>query len=54
MSVLLAEAGFEAHMMNVSRSNLDSNELPQNEIVDMRLREARSAAQLINAVYHPP
>ena len=30
---LLAQAGFEPHMMNVSRSNLDSNELPQDEIV---------------------
>ncbi len=37
---LLAQAGFEPHMMNVSRSNLDSNELPQDEIVPMRLREA--------------
>jgi len=25
--VLLAKAGFEPHMMNLSRSNLDSNEL---------------------------
>ena len=51
---LLAEAGFEVHMMNVSRSNLDSNELPQDEIVEMREREARNAAQVIDAVYHPP
>lgn len=51
---LLAQAGFEPHMMNVSRSNLDSNELPQDEIVKMRLREAEKAAQVIEAVYHPP
>ena len=29
---LLAQAGFVPHMMNVSRSNLDSNELPEAEI----------------------
>lgn len=52
--ILLAQAGFEPHMMNVSRSNLDSNVMPQDEIVDMRLREARRAAQVINAVHHPP
>jgi LmbE family N-acetylglucosaminyl deacetylase len=51
---LLAQAGFEAHMMNVSRSNLDSNELSQPEIVTMRLREAENAARVIDAVYHPP
>jgi len=51
---LLAKAGFEPHMMNVSRSNLDNNEMPQHEIVQMRLREATNAAQVIGAVYHQP
>ncbi len=51
---LLAQRGFQPHMMNVSRSNLDSNELSQDEVVRMRLREARHAAQVIEAVYHEP
>lgn len=51
---LLAQAGFEPHMMNVSWSNLDSNEMSQHDIVPMRLREAEHAAGVIQAVYHPP
>jgi LmbE family N-acetylglucosaminyl deacetylase len=51
---LLAQAGFEPHMMNVSRSNLDSNELREDEIVPMRLREAENACRVIGAHYHPP
>ncbi len=51
---LLARAGFEPHMMNVSRSNLDSNELPEEEITRIRLREAQNAARVIDATYHGP
>ncbi len=51
---LLAKAGFEVHMMNVSCSNLDSNELSEAEITRVRRREAESAAEVIGAVYHPP
>jgi len=51
---LLVKAGFEPHMMNVARSNLDSNELPQGEIARIRLREAEQSARVIGAVYHPP
>jgi N-acetylglucosamine malate deacetylase 1 len=52
--VLLAQAGFEPHMMNVSRSNLDSNELSEEAITRMRRREAENSAAVIQAVYHPP
>lgn len=52
--LLLAQAGFETHMMNVSRSNLDSNELPEAEIIEMRQREAERSARLMGAVFHPP
>ena len=52
--VLLAQAGYEPHMMNVSRSNLDSNELPEEEVVRIRRREAENSAAVIQAVYHPP
>jgi len=51
---LLAKAGFEPHMMNVSRSNLDSNELPEAEITRIRRREAENSAAVIDAIYHPP
>ncbi len=52
--VLLAQAGFEPHMMNVSRSNLDSNELTEEEITRIRRQEAENSARVIQAVYHPP
>jgi LmbE family N-acetylglucosaminyl deacetylase len=52
--VLLAQAGFEPHMMNVSRSNLDSNELSEEEITRIRRREAENSARVIDAIYHPP
>jgi LmbE family N-acetylglucosaminyl deacetylase len=51
---LLVHAGFEAHMMNLSRSNLDSNELSEAEITRIRRREAERSAEVIGAVYHPP
>ncbi|NOX53104.1 MAG: LmbE family protein [Planctomycetes bacterium] len=51
---LLAQAGFETHMMNVSRSNLDSNELPEEEITRIRRQEAERSAAVLGAVYHPP
>lgn len=51
---LLADAGFETHMMNLSRSNLDSNELPEAEITRIRRQEAERSADVLGAVYHGP
>ncbi len=51
---LLAKAGFEPHMMNLSRSSLDSNELPEPEITRIRRQEAEQSAAVINAIHHPP
>ncbi len=51
---LLVQAGFEPHMMNLSRSNLDSNELSEAEITRIRFNEAQRSAQVIGAVLHPP
>jgi N-acetylglucosamine malate deacetylase 1 len=51
---LLTQAGFEPHMMNVARSNLDSNELSEAEITRIRRAEAERSAEVIGAVYHPP
>jgi len=52
--ILLAQAGYEPHMMNVSRSNLDSNQLTEDEITRIRRQEAENSARVIQAVYHPP
>jgi LmbE family N-acetylglucosaminyl deacetylase len=52
--LLLAQAGYEPHMMNVSRSNLDSNQLPEDEVIRIRRQEAENAARVAEAVYHPP
>lgn len=51
---LLAKVGFEPHMMNLSRSNLDSNQLPEPEITRIRRQEAQRSAAEIDAVYHGP
>jgi len=51
---LLVKAGFEPHMMNLSRSNLDSNQLPEAEITRIRRQEAEQSAAVIGAFYHPP
>lgn len=51
---LLVEAGFEPHMMNLSHSNLDSNELSEAEITRIRRREAERSADVLGAVFHPP
>ena len=52
--IRLAQAGFAPHMMNLSHSNLDSNEMQEDEVRRMRRREAEAAAELIGATYHPP
>jgi LmbE family N-acetylglucosaminyl deacetylase len=51
---LLVRAGLEPHMMNLARSNLDSNELPEAEITQIRRREAERSAEVLHAIYHPP
>ncbi|MBM4089719.1 MAG: LmbE family protein [Planctomycetes bacterium] len=51
---LLARAGFAPHMMNLARSNLDSNEMAEAEITPIRLHEAQRSAAVISAVYHEP
>ena len=51
---LLAKAGFVPHMMNLSRSSLDSNELAEPEVAKMRRQEAERSAAVIDAIYHPP
>jgi len=51
---LKEEAGYEIHMMNLANGSCGSTELPAGKIAALRTEEARAAANLIGAVYHPP
>lgn len=51
---LKEEAGYEIHMMNIANGSCGSTELPAEKIAALRTEEARSSANLIGAVYHPP
>jgi LmbE family N-acetylglucosaminyl deacetylase len=51
---LLVKAGFEPHMMNLSRSSLDSNELGEPEVARIRRQEAQRSAGVLGAIFHPP
>jgi LmbE family N-acetylglucosaminyl deacetylase len=50
---LLAEAGFEPHIMTIAKCDLDSNETSREEMIKIRDQEARRSAAVIGAVYHP-
>jgi LmbE family N-acetylglucosaminyl deacetylase len=52
--LLLADAGWTIHCMNLSSGNLGSLTLPPVRIARIRRREAQAAAQLMGAVWHPP
>ena len=52
--ILLKEAGYEIHLMHIANGSCGSVELPADEIVRIRGQEARDAAELIGAHYHPP
>ena len=52
--LLLAKAGCEIHYMNIANGSCGTEEFDEKTIVSMRLQEARSAASLLNAIFHPP
>jgi LmbE family N-acetylglucosaminyl deacetylase len=52
--LLLREAGWQIHCMNVSSGNLGSMTLPSAKIAGVRRREAQSAAKVMGAMWHPP
>ena len=52
--LLLREAGWEIHCLNISSGNCGSGSLSAGEIEAKRLAEARDAAIIIGAVFHPP
>ena len=52
--ILLRDAGWQIHCMNLSSGNLGSMILPPRETALVRRREARAAAKLMGATWHPP
>src|SRR5690349_2701204 len=52
--LLLRQAGWETHYLNVASGNCGSARLDAATTRAMRIREARAAAQTLGAVFHPP
>jgi LmbE family N-acetylglucosaminyl deacetylase len=51
--MLLKEAGYEIHYMNIANGSCGTATHSKEDIIRIRGREARSAAKLIGAVFHP-
>src|SRR5262245_2197001 len=52
--ILLNRAGYEIHYMNICNGCCGSTEHSAEDTARIREREARAAAALIGAVFHPP
>jgi LmbE family N-acetylglucosaminyl deacetylase len=52
--LLLRNAGWEIDCLNLSTGNLGSMTLPPAQTARVRRREARAAARLLDATWHPP
>ncbi len=52
--LLLKKAGYEIHYMNLSTGNCGSIETDSATTAKIRLREAKKAAQILGANFHPP
>jgi LmbE family N-acetylglucosaminyl deacetylase len=52
--LLLKEAGYEIHYMNLASGNQGSTEYNSEQIRRIRLEEAKSASEIIGAHFHPP
>jgi LmbE family N-acetylglucosaminyl deacetylase len=51
--LLLGDAGWDVHYMNVSTGNLGSMTLSPGEATKVRRREAQESARMMGAVWHP-
>lgn len=51
--IRLKEAGWELHYMNVANGCMGTERLDHDEIVAVRTEEAKGAAKLLGAEYHP-
>lgn len=52
--LLLGQAGFELHYMNVANGSMGTATQSREAIIARRTAEAREAAQLLGAVFHQP
>lgn len=52
--LLLGEAGFEIHYFNLSTGSCGSIEMDAEETRRVRLKEAKQAASILGAEFHPP
>lgn len=52
--LLLKDAGWEAHYLNVASGSLGSLTMAPEETARVRRREARAAARVLGARWHPP
>src|SRR4029078_1246396 len=52
--LLLKKAGYEIHYMNLSSGNVGSIHHNSQTIVKIRLEEAKKAAEILGAHFHPP
>jgi len=52
--VLLSKAGCEIHYMNIANGSCGTSEYDTKSIIQIRLEEAKNAAQRIGAIFHPP
>jgi len=52
--LLLKNAGYQIHYMNLASGNLGSTGYNAEEIKKIRLEEAKRAAQILDAHFHPP
>lgn len=50
--VLLKEAGFETHLMNLASGSCGSATVPASKLRAVRRREGRAAAEVLGAVFH--
>jgi len=52
--LLLKHAGWDIHYLNLANGDLGSLTLTSTQIARVRRREARAAARLLGATWHPP
>jgi len=52
--ILLGDAGYELHYMNIANGSCGTAIHTRDEIIAIRTEEARTAASLIGATFHPP
>ena len=52
--MLLGEAGFELHYLNIANGSCGSTTMDRDEAVRVRTAEARRAAEALGATFHDP